>query len=132
MLKGQKQSVIEQVFVEIPTFRKNIDNAMSMLSPSQLENIKNNIKDGIAKGLIEYSKDCTNHSEVRSYARSMTMNHLKKAKELNGGDAYAPAHHATADIIVKTKQKTNKKLAPKGVDPDLLTEELREYVKNLV
>lgn len=141
MAKGQKEAVIEQVLIQVPTFKKYVDNAILVLSNLQLELIKNEIQSQIGQGLIEYSKDKTNGAEVRTYARSMVMNHLKKAKELNGGHVFKAAASVgiTGDIdgtgtsspsprTVRTKIK----LAPKGVNPDLLPEDLKEYVKSLV
>lgn len=140
MAKGQKEAVVEQVLLQLPTFNKYVDNAILLLSSSQLENIKNIITLEIANGNIEYSKNRSNGAEVRTYARSMVMNHLKKAKELNGGHIFQTASVGiTGDVdgtgtsspsprIVRTKVK----VAPKGVNPDLLPEDLREYVKSLV
>lgn len=125
-MKGQKESVILEVMLHLPTFTKHVDNAILALSAADLESIKNNIQAQIAAGTIEYSKDKTNLAEVRSYARSMVMNHLKKAKELNGGHAFTKS--PTTGTTVRHKLK----LAPKGVNPDLLPEELKEYVKTLV
>lgn len=130
-MMGQKESVIEEILLQLPNFVKYQDNAILALSAAQLENVKANVMNGILNGLIEYSKDPNNHSEVRSYARSMVMNHLKKAKELNGGHAYISnpsSSGATTSPVVRIKAK----VAPKGVNPDLLPEDLKEYVKSLV
>ena len=128
---GQKDAVVSEVLLTLPMFKKNVDNAILLLSSQQLENIKANIMNGIINGLIEYSKDINNHGEVRTYARSMVMNHLKKAKELNGGCSYvhnSSSPNTSAPRTLRVKEK----LAPKGVDPTLLTEELQEFVKTLV
>lgn len=134
-MKGQKESVVEQVLLQLPHFTKYSDNAILILSESQLETIKNNIHTGIILGQIEYGKDINNQAEVRSYARSMVMNHLKKAKELNGGHSYTSTtsnnnsgNVSTVSRIARVKAK----IAPKGVNPDLLSEELQEYIKTLV
>jgi len=137
MAKGQKEAVVEQVLNQIPTFKKYTDNAILVLSNLQLELIKTEIGYQIGQGLIEYSKDKNNTAEVRTYARSMVMNHLKKAKELNGGHSFTTN---SASNISNTGVGTNSprtvrqklKLAPKGVNPDLLPEDLKEYVKTLV
>lgn len=123
---GQKEAVIEAVLLQVPTFVKYQDNAILVLSAKQLEDIKDYIGSAIMSDLIEYSKDKTNAAEVRSYARSMVMNHLKKAKELNGG------HVLTKSPTSGTTVRQKVKMAPKGVNPDLLPEDLKEYVKTLV
>ena len=131
MAKGQKESVVDQVLLQLPTFQKYTDNAILVLSNQQLEDIKANIFNGIINGVIEYGKDPNNHAEARSYARSMVMNHLKKAKELNGGNSYISNSTSSSSSSSKTI-RVKAAIAPKGVNPELLTEELKEFVKSLV
>jgi hypothetical protein len=129
---GQKDAVIQEILIQLPTFQKNIDNAILVLSSAQLENVKANVMNGIINGLIEYSKDPNNHAEVRTYARSMVMNHIKKAKELNGGHRYIANNSDAGDSAVPRIQRVKEKIAPKGVNPDLLPQELQEFAKTLV
>jgi hypothetical protein len=105
-----------------------------LLSNAQLEYIKNVTYLAISQSQIEYGKDRTNHTEVRSYARSMVMNHLKKARELNGGHVFKAATRSgvSEGAVTPRTVRTKVKVAPKGVNPDILTEELREYAKTLV
>ena len=134
-MKGQKESVIDEVVAHQPTFQMCKDNAILTLSAKDLESIKSNIFTGIVNGTIEYSKDRTKIAEVRLYARSMVMNHLKKAKELNGGNVYinnSSVVHADSNALSVKPVRTKVKVAPKGVDPSLLPEELQEYVKTLI
>jgi hypothetical protein len=130
MAKSQKQAVIDEVLTQLPNFQKYVDNAILLLSSGQLERIKGIIHCHIINGHVDYSKDRTNIAEVRTYARSMVMNHLKKAKELNGGTILVKAETTNNSGISVTREKI--KLAPRGVNPDLLTPELREFVKTLV
>lgn len=139
MSKSQKQAVIDEVLVHLPTFQLGKDSALSMLSPTQLNTIKDTIRDNILNGDITYSKDLSNRSEVQSYARSMVMNHLKKAKELNGGQGIVivanPVANPSSTVShrnVRVSLNKSKPIAPKGVKVDLLTEDLKEYVKILV
>jgi hypothetical protein len=126
---GQKEAVVKQVLVELPTFQMHVDNAVSVLSTPQLENIKSAIYNGIVSGHIKYGKNINNTSEVRTYARSMVMNHLKKAKELNGGHVHVSNSNSNSSRS-STRLKTRS--MPKGVNPDLLTDELKELAKTLV
>ncbi len=127
---GQKAAVIAEVMAHLPTFNQGTDNAILMLSSAQLESIKANILLGIMSHNIEYSKPLTNTAEVRTYARSMVMNHLKKAKELNGGRNYIPT---PSDSSQPTKTiRVKEKIAPKGVNLELVPDELKEFVKSLV
>jgi hypothetical protein len=121
---GQKDAVVAAVKNELPVFVFGRHVAICVLSAVQLERIKADIANGILNGTIDYSKDRTNRAEVIPYARSMVMNHLKKAKELNGGQAYV----GTTPTTRVTKE--SKVLA--GIDQSLLTEELREFVNTLV
>lgn len=130
-MKSQKEEVVDQVIAHLPTFNKYKDNAILLLTNQQLESIKSAVQLAIVSGLVDYSKDKTNLAEVRSYARSMVMNHLKKAKELNGGHSYVSNSAGTSSSSPKTV-RVKEKIAPKGVNPDLLTDELKEYVKTLV
>lgn len=126
---GQKEAVIAEVMVHLPNFQQRVDNAILLLSSAQLEAIKASIGAGILSGNIEYSKDLTNTSEVRTYARSMVMNHLKKAKELNGGHSYVSNPSSSG---VSTTKTVRVKDVPKGVNLDLIPEELKDFVKSLV
>ena len=124
-MKGQKEAVVDNVLLIFPSFEKNRDNALLQLTTScQLEYLKNKIFLEIVNGDIEYSKDRTNHNEVRAYARSMVMNHLKKAKELNGGFSSSSANPKSS------KTKTFK--TPKGIDTSSVSEELQEFLTKLV
>ena len=123
-MKGQKEAVVEQVQLLLPTFRLNHDIALVMLSSSQLESIKQNIGVGLYTGLIEYSKSTAVKTEVMAYARSMVMNHLKKARELNGNQVYGKT------VAALESQKKNKKIAT--VDMAGLPDDLKSYVNSIV
>lgn len=134
MSKTQKQSVVDEVLLALPGFALHKDNAILHLTNQQLENIKANIMNGIINGTIDYSKDVNNHSEIRTYARSMVMNHLKKAKELNGGYAVVTTINSSigdSDQVYYTN-RVKLKIAPKGVDVDVLPEELKELCRSLI
>ena len=127
MLK-QKEAVVNEVLTHVPGFQKNVDNAILKLSSVQLEAIKVSITNAIVAGTVEYSKDRTNFAEVRTYARSMVMNHLKKARELNGGHAYTSVTDGDKPKTVRIKEK----IAPKGVNLDILPDDLKDFAKKLV
>lgn len=123
-MKGQKEAVIEAVEACLPGFVKYADIALMMLTQDQLESIKVSIARDIEAGVIEYGKDHLNWAEVRPYARSMVMNHLKKAKELNGNVTYG----STVAQVASTK--LSKSLS--SIKMDILPNELAEFVKTLV
>jgi len=127
MVKSQKDAVVEYVVNQLPTFVKYKDNALLLLTKEQLDLVKTNVAQGILNGEISYGKDLTKSAEVHAYARSMVMNHLKKARELNGGSSHSQTVFAPRQGATPTKIK-----APKGVDLTLLPEELKELVLKLV
>lgn len=120
-MTGQKDAVIALVEKSLPNFNKYKDIALVMLSAAQLEQLKQDIGAQIMSGLVEYSKDKSNRAEVTTYARSMVMNHLKKAKELNGNVIYGGG--------VATPAKEPKNHFP--LTKSELTPELASYLETL-
>lgn len=129
MAKSQKEAVVEEVKLAIPGFVPYKDNAIIHLTERDLEDIKANIMNGIINGTIEYGKDVNNHSEVRTYARSMVMNHLKKAKELNGG---AILERTVVEGSAPRTVRSRVKIAPRGVVVDIMPQELQDFARTLV
>jgi|ERR1051325_62568 hypothetical protein len=121
-MTGQKKAVVDAVQVLLPNFNLYKDIALVMLTKDQLEDIKRNIGLRIISGDVEYSKDRTNNAEVMAYARSMVMNHLKKAKELNGNAVYGGGTAKPSPTAPKNHFPLNK---------ELLTDELKDYVEEL-
>lgn len=122
-MKGQKEAVVELVKQALPTFRPYMDMALVMLSKHQLERIKEDVGLAIMSGTIDYGKPLIRH-EVMAYARSMVMNHLKKARELNGNQVYG-----STPAMVQSKL-ASKKLST--INMDLLSDELKTFVRSLV
>lgn len=123
-MKGQKQYVVESVQALIPNFRVGRDVALVMLTKDQLEYVKSMVGAAMISGDVDYGKDRTKSTEVYAYARSMVMNHLKKAKELNGGVTYGKTPSQIEE------EKTTKSLS--AFNTDIMPEDLREFVKTLV
>jgi hypothetical protein len=118
MKKGQKQAVVEMVQQLIPNFNLYKDIALVMLTKDQLEYLKSMTGVAMIAGDVEYGKDRTNSAEVYAYARSMVMNHLKKARELNGNQIYG-----VGPAVVKSTSP--------HIDESILSEELKDYVQSL-
>jgi hypothetical protein len=95
---SQKDAVVNFTLDALKTtsFQSGKDVALMFLTHSSLEHIKDQMYQGIMAGQIQYGKTLVS-SEVRAYARSVTMNHLKKAKELNGGSVAS-----TSQAVSKT------------------------------
>jgi hypothetical protein len=122
MSKGQKQAVVEAVQIFLPNFNLYKDIALVMLTKNQLEDLKCSIGDRIRLGEIDYSKDRSNTAEVYAYARSCVMNHLKKAKELNGNQIYG-----VGSAVVQSRQLTTT-----SINTAILPDDLKAFVKTLV
>lgn len=104
-MKKQKEAVIWYVENILGSnFVSRQTNVINTLSDANLEDLKQRITNDIGLGLIEYSKDRTNYAEVRTYARSMVMNHLKKAKELNGNQEPSGMPNGAAPRQAKPKK----------------------------
>ena len=129
-MKGQKEAVVELVKQTLGTrFTPFKDKVLLLLTSSELENIKADVFNLIINGIVEYSKDKNNHNEARTYARSMVMNHLKKAKELNGNLTQVAVGVTSSGVPARVFKRNN---IPKGVDAELLPEDLKEFVSKLV
>lgn len=110
---GQKEAVVSAVKAILGTrFVPNQDRALDLLTEEQIENIKELMFSGIMNGSIEYAKDKTDEKAVKTYARSMVMNHLKKTKVLNGS---------------KVKEEPEENL----LDESILPEDLRDFLGRL-
>jgi hypothetical protein len=123
MAKGQKEAVVELVVKTLGSnFQSGVTNVLSIITSSQLAKIKQEVYDGIIQGAITYSKSTSSRSEVKTYASSMVMNHLKKAKELNGGGG------STVSVLKATSSATNASYATYGLDVNSLP----DYVKSVL
>lgn len=87
---SQKDSVVNEVKAVLGSNFNSSTPAREQLSDDQLKIIKDNIVSGIISGSIDYKKETTDEKEVARYVAGMVSNHLRKAKDLNGGSSYAP------------------------------------------
>lgn len=87
---SQKQSVVDGVTSVLGSSFDATLPARDQLSDSQLTEVKTYVTKAIMSGSVEYSKEISDEKEVSKYVSGMVSNHLRKAKELNGGSAYVP------------------------------------------
>jgi len=86
----QKVAVVNTVKKVLgSTYDPNIS-VNDVLTRDQKKSVINSITQGIMNGDIAYNKDTTDESSVRTYVTGMVSNHIRKAKELNGGTQYSP------------------------------------------
>jgi len=86
---SQKQAVVNEVKAILGTSFDETKSARELLTKDQIKTICANITTKIIAGEIFYgsSKELP---DVSSYVPGMVSNHLRKAKELNGGASYEP------------------------------------------
>lgn len=120
---SQKDSVInatKEVLGSLP----NVP-VKEVLTKDQLIQIRSKVTDGIIKGEVVYSKDISNKEDVLKYVRGMVDNHLRKAKELNGGVKLDKTEAKPKKVKVDSKEdpqlKEMKKLAESLKDPVKVT-----------
>lgn len=87
---SQKQAVVNEVMNILGSSFSPSTPAKQQLTPDNIRTIKSNIVNGIVNGSIAYNKDSSNVKEVTAYVPGLVSNHLRKAKELNGGVKYGP------------------------------------------
>lgn len=87
---SQKESVVKEVKSILGSSFDASTPAREQLSDDQLKTVKANIVAGIIAGEVDFKKDTTDEKEITRYVSGMVSNHLRKAKELNGGQTYSP------------------------------------------
>lgn len=128
-MTGQKEAVVDLVKAALGvSFKPGVHKALDLLTESQIASIQSRIEQMIQSGQVSYGKDASNTSELRRYVRGMVMNHLKKAKELNGGVGH---RHISNSSENESAEDTVEVGRHKGVDLVPLPDELKELVKKL-
>lgn len=90
MSVSQKEAVVSAVGKILgKSFVVGSTNVKETISGEQLTQLRDTIFTGIQAGDIAYNKDIDDEKTVRRYVNGMIDNHFRKAKELNGGAAYA-------------------------------------------
>lgn len=93
---SQKQAVIDAVMdVMGSTFVSGQTNVKSLITQDQLTLVRQKVYDGIVAGKVAYNKDLSDTKTISRYVAGMVDNHLRKAKELNGGNQYKPSPTGT-------------------------------------
>lgn len=87
---SQKEAVLNEVKSILGSNFDPSLPAKDQLTASQISTLKDNVVAGIIAGAVSFNKDTTDEKEIGRYVSGMVSNHFRKAKELNGGDSYAP------------------------------------------
>lgn len=81
---SQKDAVVDLVKQKLGSNYNAAEPCRDKLSKADLEEIRQKVVDGINGGSIKYDKNLDAKGLSR-YVMGMITNHLRKAKELNGG-----------------------------------------------
>jgi len=87
-MKKQVTAVVDEVKNALGTAYDINTPSANVLTKEQLTTIQDNIFDGLANGDIEYKGDRSDTKKLKTYAKGLVTNHLRKAKPLNGNVAY--------------------------------------------
>jgi hypothetical protein len=101
----QKNAVLNEVKAVLGANFDSSLPAKDQLTADQLNIIRNNIFDGIVNGTISFNGVNYTDEQIKRYVSGMISNHFRKAKELNGGEQYAPQINRSRDeqVIELTK-----------------------------
>lgn len=90
MSTSQKDAVVAAVAKILgKSFVPGATNVKDSLTEDQLTELRESIFKGIKSGDITFNKEMTDDKALRRYVNGMIDNHLRKAKELNGGQKYS-------------------------------------------
>lgn len=87
---SQKDSVVNEVKAVLGSSYDTNKPAKEQLSDDQMKTVKANVVKGIIDGDVAFKKDTSDEKEIARYVSGMVSNHMRKAKELNGGNTYSP------------------------------------------
>jgi hypothetical protein len=113
---SQKQAVVNAVQTVLGAKYTNGTAVKTIITKDELNEVRQLVFEGIKANTISLNKTYTDDTLLRRYVNGMVDNHLRKAKELNGGSSYSPS----------AKRGSSKK-APK--DPQLDT--LKKLAKSM-
>jgi len=85
---SQKDAVVNEVKSILGSSFDPSTPARDQLNDDHLQIIKSNVVSGIINGSVEFKKETSDEKEIARYVSGMVSNHLRKAKELNGGTQY--------------------------------------------
>ncbi len=85
---GQKEAVVKAVREVLRSQFSSGVNVIAIITRDQKNQIRTKIFNAIVEGYVTYSKDISDNKELRKYVNGMVDNHIRKAKELNGGIKY--------------------------------------------
>ena len=85
----QKTAVVNAVKQILGSSYDPTRSVSELLTSDQKKTVVDQVTQGIIDGDVAYNKDTGNANAVRTYVSGMVSNHIRKAKELNGGTTYS-------------------------------------------
>lgn len=127
----QKDAVINEVVKVLAadgiTFNVGVDRATSLLTPQQIAKVRASVTEAIINGTVVYSQDVSDANRVAKYVAGMVSHHLRKAKELNGGEAVKFTNGESVHVKTVAKAVSHKKLK-KLKNVESLPQDLKDYI----
>lgn len=119
---SQKQAVISAVANELgSSFVSGQTNVRELLTDAQIDSIRSTVLEGVLSGSVTFGKDLTDVKAVKRYINGMIDNHIRKARELNGGNKYV----ATNSRGPRTEKAAKTSSRASNIDISVLPPELR-------
>ena len=87
---SQKDAVVKQVKAILGSSFDPTKPVKELLTKSQIIEVRANVVAEIMAGNIAYSLDISDEAGMATYVAGLVSNHIRKAKELNGGQSYRP------------------------------------------
>lgn len=85
---GQKDAVVKAVKEVLGSqFSPNVS-VSTIITKEQKNQVRVKVYNAIVEGYVNFSKDIS-QKELKKYVNGMVDNHIRKAKELNGGAKYS-------------------------------------------
>jgi hypothetical protein len=88
---SQKDAVVAAVKQVLGTRYSALVPAKTVLSGTEIQQVRLLVIEGIRNGSVAYSKDTRDHAAIAKYVPSLVSDHLGRARELNGGVAKTPS-----------------------------------------
>jgi hypothetical protein len=108
---SQKQAVVNAISKVLgSSFISGSTAVKSILTSDQLKQVRTLVFDGIKNGDVQINKSYDD-SGLQRYVNGMVDNHLRKAKELNGGTSYRPSSTRASKNVKDPQLSALKKLA---------------------
>jgi hypothetical protein len=113
---SQKQAVVDGIKNLLGSSYDPSQSVKNQITSTQMVFLRDSIVNDIVSGVVAYKGATSDMPKVKSYVSSLISNHIRKAKELNGGSSYSPA------FTKNTSSSTNKTTKGKVKNDQVLSD----------